>query len=192
LVQASLKNVKALCATRYGAFAAIVGEDHHVITWGNTGSLRKLPLLFFLLSLLPSFLFSHSSLSSLSLLSLSLSLSFFFFFFLSFFSFHFVCWDFPFLECGGDSSKVAAELKQVEGICGSQYAFAALKKDGSVTAWGQKGSHKFFVHHKCFVMCCYCFLFVCLFLYFCLFRRFWRGQFQGAESAEGSEGHLQH
>ena len=40
-------------------------------------------------------------------------------------------------DCGGDSSRVQAELKQgVDTICSTYYAFAAKMLDGSVVTWG--------------------------------------------------------
>jgi len=45
-----------------------------------------------------------------------------------------------FLESGGDSSAVADELTEVEGICASGKAFAALRSNGTVVAWGHKGN----------------------------------------------------
>ena len=42
---------------------------------------------------------------------------------------------------GGDNSS-ASDLKQVQAICGSYGAFAALKKDGTVESWGDKGYKK--------------------------------------------------
>eukprot|EP00439_Symbiodinium_sp_Y106_P041830 s3732_g5.t1 len=43
-------------------------------------------------------------------------------------------------ECGGDSSSVHQELKDVKKVVASQYAFAAILGDGSVVTWGQPGS----------------------------------------------------
>jgi len=39
----------------------------------------------------------------------------------------------------GDNSSIVSELKHVESICGTRGAFAALKKDGTVATWGDKG-----------------------------------------------------
>lgn len=53
------------------------------------------------------------------------------------------------LVSGGDCSAVASELKQVVGLCGSEKAFAALKRDGTVTTWGNKSfTHKNFPAKK--------------------------------------------
>ena len=54
------------------------------------------------------------------------------------------------VDYGGDSSAVASELKQVQAICGSAGAFAALKKDGTVASWGSKGHHTLVVIKQCF------------------------------------------
>ncbi|CAE7890494.1 HERC2, partial [Symbiodinium sp. KB8] len=43
-------------------------------------------------------------------------------------------------ECGGDSSSVHEQLKDVKKVVASQYAFAAILGDGSVVTWGQPGS----------------------------------------------------
>ena len=43
------------------------------------------------------------------------------------------------LDFGVDRLEVVSELKQVEAICASSGAFAALKRDGTVTTWGDKG-----------------------------------------------------
>lgn len=44
------------------------------------------------------------------------------------------------VDRGGDNSS-ASKLKQVQAICGSSGAFAALKMDGTVESWGDEG-HK--------------------------------------------------
>jgi len=40
---------------------------------------------------------------------------------------------------GGDSSAVAGALTGVRVICGAGQAFAALRTDGTVVSWGDKG-----------------------------------------------------
>ena len=42
-------------------------------------------------------------------------------------------------ECGGDSSSVQHQLKDVQDIAATSSAFAARLKDGSVVSWGQGG-----------------------------------------------------
>ena len=39
-------------------------------------------------------------------------------------------------ECGGDSSRVQDQLRNVEQICGTDSAFAAILADGTVVTWG--------------------------------------------------------
>eukprot|EP00435_Cladocopium_sp_Y103_P005670 s596_g1.t2 len=45
-----------------------------------------------------------------------------------------VTWGHP--ECGGDSFRVQDQLKNVQQICGTAGAFAAILADGSVVTWG--------------------------------------------------------
>ena len=37
---------------------------------------------------------------------------------------------------GGDSSRVQDQLRNVQQICGTAYAFAAILADGTVVTWG--------------------------------------------------------
>ena len=45
-----------------------------------------------------------------------------------------VTWGIP--RCGGDSSRVQEQLRSVQQICGSFFAFAAVLADGTVVTWG--------------------------------------------------------
>ena len=45
-----------------------------------------------------------------------------------------ITWGDP--ECGGDSSTVSSNLRSVQHVQGSAYAFAAVLADGSVATWG--------------------------------------------------------
>ena len=52
--------------------------------------------------------------------------------------------------CGGDSSAVQGQLKNVQQIQASSYAFAAVLGDGSVVTWGdpQSGGDSSAVQHQ--------------------------------------------
>ena len=43
-------------------------------------------------------------------------------------------------DFGGDSSAVRNQLKGVQQIQGTHYAFAAILEDGSVVTWGDRNS----------------------------------------------------
>jgi len=121
-VRQRLKQVQSICGSG-GAFAALLSDDT-VQTWGLKSQFSLLPFL-------QSFFFFSCFLVCSSCFLVCSSCS-------SWTDDWFFCclW---FLDGGGDSSSVASQLKEIVLVCASRFAFAALRKDGTVVSWGMEG-----------------------------------------------------
>ncbi|CAE7233868.1 HERC1 [Symbiodinium natans] len=112
-VQDRLQNVQQLAATDK-SFAAVL-SDNSIVTWGSLpDDTNEVPAM--LSQQVKSMCSTGGAFAALQMDG------------------SIIAWGSP--KCGGDSSNVQEQLRNVEEVCGTDRAFATLLTDGRVVTWG--------------------------------------------------------